>query len=208
MRTQARSKHASTPWPPSLYQIVIRAGGQLHDIQASMIGLLFSRVRDLRHRRHFPFARLANAAIVTIAHSKDGAIRPNLPTQGGLLGDLQVLIEVNPTASTRTLVRQGVGRHEVVGGLDADANVDLIRTIGKLDLLPKLRVLRVVLAVVELLDPHRRHVLGAVLCSAIGQGTQATREEVDDGDLQLWKEMLKFRGPLHSDKSSAHDQNS
>lgn len=34
------------------------------------------------------------------------------------------------------------------------------------------------------LDPHGRHVLGAVLCSAIGQGTQATREEVDDGDLQ------------------------
>ena len=36
------------------------------------------------------------------------------------------------------LVRESLGRHEIVGGLHANANVDLISSIGQLNLLPKL----------------------------------------------------------------------
>ena len=37
-----------------------------------------------------------------------------------------------------SLVRKGLRRHEVVGGLYANAHIDLVRTVGQLDLLPKL----------------------------------------------------------------------
>lgn len=37
-----------------------------------------------------------------------------------------------------SLVRKGLGRHEVVGGLYTNAHIDLVRTVGQLDLLPKL----------------------------------------------------------------------
>ena len=36
------------------------------------------------------------------------------------------------------LVRESLGRHEIVGGLHTNADVDLISSIGQLDLLPKL----------------------------------------------------------------------
>ncbi len=45
-------------------------------------------VWDLGHRWHLPVARLTNAAIVAIAYRINGAICPNLSTQGGLLGHL------------------------------------------------------------------------------------------------------------------------
>ena len=45
-------------------------------------------VGDLRHGQHLPVARLADAAVVAIAHRVDGAVRPDLATQAGLLGDL------------------------------------------------------------------------------------------------------------------------
>ena len=63
-----------------------------------------------------------------------------------------MLVEVDPAAATRALVGERVCGHEVVRGLHADADVDLLSPVGQLDLLPELRVLRVVLAVVELLQ--------------------------------------------------------
>lgn len=66
---------------------------------------------------------------------------------------LQVLVEMNPAASARAFIRERLCWHEIVGCLHADAHVDFISTIGKFDLLPELWILRVILAIVELL-PH------------------------------------------------------
>ena len=76
---------------------------------------------------------------------------PDGSTQRRLLGDLQVLVEVDPATATRALLGERLGGHEIVRGLHADADVDLLSPVGQLDLLPELGVLRVVLAVVELL---------------------------------------------------------
>mmetsp|Transcript_18146 Transcript_18146/g.39964 ORF Transcript_18146/g.39964 Transcript_18146/m.39964 type:complete len:241 (-) Transcript_18146:729-1451(-) len=149
--SQTGGEHPGAPGPPGLHEVAL-ALRHLHDVQAGVVGLLLSRVGDLRYRWHLPVARLADAAVVAIAHRVDRAVRPDLATQTGLLGDLQVLVEVNPATSTWALVRESLGRHEIVGGLHTNADIDLISSIGQLDLLPKLWVLWIILAVVELLD--------------------------------------------------------
>ena len=57
-----------------------------------------------------------------------------------------MFVEMNPTTSSGALVRERLSWHEIVRGLHSDAHVDLVRTIGELDLLPELRVLGVILA--------------------------------------------------------------
>ena len=54
-------------------------------------------VGDLRHGRHLPVARLADAAVVAIAHRVDGAVCPDLATQAGLLGDLAISYSLGMT---------------------------------------------------------------------------------------------------------------
>mmetsp|Transcript_55116 Transcript_55116/g.120579 ORF Transcript_55116/g.120579 Transcript_55116/m.120579 type:complete len:446 (-) Transcript_55116:16-1353(-) len=206
MRAQTGGEHPSAPWPPGLHQVVL-AIGHLHHIEAGVVGLLFSRIGDLRNRRHLPLARLADASVVAVSYCVDGAISPDSSTQGRLFGDLHVLVEVDPTAATWSLVRKRLCRHEVIGGLNADAHVDLIRTVGQLDLLPKFRILGIVLAVVELLDATGGHVFGAILGGAVRQGTQAPGEEVDDRQLQLREEVLQLGCPFHANEAGAHNQN-
>ena len=87
---------------------------QPHDVQAGMIGLLLTGIGDLRDGWHLPFSGLPDASVVAVAYREDGAISPNAATLGGLHRDLQVLVEVDPAASTRALVGQGVLGHEIV----------------------------------------------------------------------------------------------
>ena len=51
----------------------------------------------------------------------------------------------------------------------------------------------VVLAFVELIDATGVHVLGAVIRGAVGQWSQAPGQDIDDGDLHLWEEVLITR---------------
>ena len=73
---------------------------QLHDVQAGVVGLLLTRVGDLRHGRHLPVAGFTNATVVAVTHGKNAAIRPDSTTQGGLLCHLHMLVEVDPATST------------------------------------------------------------------------------------------------------------
>ena len=68
-------------------------------------------------------------------------------------------------------------------------------------------VLRVITAAVELLDAASVHVLRAIVGSTIRQRSQAARQEVDDGQLDVWEEMLDLRGPLHADEAGTDDEN-
>mmetsp|Transcript_44451 Transcript_44451/g.91895 ORF Transcript_44451/g.91895 Transcript_44451/m.91895 type:complete len:317 (-) Transcript_44451:400-1350(-) len=206
MRTQARSEHAGTPGPPGLHEVLVVVG-QPHDVQAGMVGLLLTGIGDLRDGWHLPFSGLPDASVVAVTNREDGAISPNTATLGRLHRDLQVLVEVDPATPTRALVGQGVLGHEVVGGLHTDANVGLISSVGQLDLLPEVLVLGVIAAAVELLDAAGVHVLRAIVGSTVWQRSQAARQEVNDGQLDIWEEMLDLRGPLHTNEPGTDDEN-
>ena len=206
VRAQARGEHAGAPGPPGLHEVLLVLR-QAHDVQAGVVGLLLAGIRDLRDGWHLPFPGLPNATVVAVANREDGAISPNTATLGGLHRDLQVLVEVDPPTSTRALVGQGVLGHEVVRGLHADANVCLVSSVRQLDLLPEVRVLRVITAAVEFLDAAGVHVLRAVVGSAVRQRSQATRQEVDDRQLDIWEEVLDLRGPLNADEAGSNDEN-
>mmetsp|Transcript_33080 Transcript_33080/g.53230 ORF Transcript_33080/g.53230 Transcript_33080/m.53230 type:complete len:367 (+) Transcript_33080:249-1349(+) len=210
MRAQAGGEHACAPWPPGVDELgwgafALRSLLDEH-VLASVERLLLSRVRDLRHRGHLEVWRLTDAAQVAVTHRIDGAVTPHCSALSGLLHHLQVLVEVDPATPTRALVRERALGHEVVRGLHADANVGLVRTVWQLDLLPEVWVLGVELAVVELLDAARGHVLGAVVGSAVWQGPQAAGQEVDDRELDVREEVVDLCGPLHADEASAHHQ--
>mmetsp|Transcript_39719 Transcript_39719/g.102870 ORF Transcript_39719/g.102870 Transcript_39719/m.102870 type:complete len:320 (-) Transcript_39719:216-1175(-) len=202
MGAQARGEHASAPRPPSGLQFLAAPGQDLHVVHRVQ-GLLLTGVRDLGHRRHLPIRRGTQAAIVAVAHSEDGAVAPD---RAVLLRDLHVLVEVDPAAAARALVAEGLRGHEVVGGLDADADVLHVRLVRQLNLLPEVVALGVVLAIVELLDADGVHVRGAVLGGAVGQRAQTAGQGVDDGELHVGEEVLDLRGPLHTDEAGADDE--
>mmetsp|Transcript_97285 Transcript_97285/g.274254 ORF Transcript_97285/g.274254 Transcript_97285/m.274254 type:complete len:320 (+) Transcript_97285:320-1279(+) len=202
MWAQARGEHASAPRPPSGLQFLAAPGHDLHVVHRVQ-GLLLTGVRDLGHRRHLPVRGRAQAAVVAIAHREDRAVAPDGAV---LLRDLHVLVEVDPAAAARALVAQCLRRHEVVGGLDADADVLHVRLVRHLNLLPEVVALGVVLAIVELLDADGVHVRGAVVGGAVGQRAQAAGQRVDDGELHVGEEVLDLRGPLHTDEAGANDE--
>merc|ERR1719433_1958413 len=156
---EARGEHPRTPRPPGRKEIRCRVPGlgvrqPLHVLDRTHC-LLLARVRNLRDRGHLKVWRVANAAVVAIPHREDAAVAPDGPARAGLLRHLQVLVEVDPAATAWPLVAERLRRHEVVRRLDADADVRLRGAPRQLDLVPKIVALRVVLAVVELLDASR-----------------------------------------------------
>jgi len=137
-----------------------------------MQGLLFAGIGDLGnwwHTRSFrlsflwlPIWRVTNAAIVAITHCKDAALAPHLALQLPwlwLLRHLQILVEVDPASTTRTLVAESFLGHEKVRSLDAHADVRVVGTIGEFNCFPKVWIFWLILETIELLDADSGHVL-------------------------------------------------
>ena len=72
--------------------------------------------------------------------------------------DIWGQVHQNPSSSTRSFLTQGILWHEIIGGLDTDAHVLLVRAVWQIDALPKVRTLGIVLGVVELFDADLVHV--------------------------------------------------
>mmetsp|Transcript_107651 Transcript_107651/g.219694 ORF Transcript_107651/g.219694 Transcript_107651/m.219694 type:complete len:391 (+) Transcript_107651:77-1249(+) len=209
---QACGEHAGAPGPPSRLEDgvldTLLLGLHLsHDIFDRMQGLLLARVGDLGDWRHLPVRRIADATVVAIPDSVDGAIAPHCSTKRGLLGDLHELVEVDPAATARALLAQGLLGHEVVRGLHTNAHILLIRAVGQANLLPEVWVLGIILGAVVLGNALLLHVLGAVGGSTGRERAQALGQEVDDCELELREEVTELRNPLHTDEARTHDEN-
>merc|ERR1719230_1748676 len=113
-------------------------------------------------------------------------------------------VNVNPSAATRAALALDLRGHEVVRRLDASADVLLIHAVGKLDVVPELLLRDGLLASfclpashsgsdpVEGLDAVIVQVLLDVLGGGVGERAQASRQQVNDGDLQVREEVLKL----------------
>mmetsp|Transcript_72745 Transcript_72745/g.206447 ORF Transcript_72745/g.206447 Transcript_72745/m.206447 type:complete len:255 (+) Transcript_72745:306-1070(+) len=158
VRAEARREHAGAPGPPRVHELHLASAllGLFHglDVLHGVQRLLLAWVGDLGDRRHLEVGRVADAAQVAVAHGVDAAVAPGLAGVAGrgLVHDLQLLVEVDPAAAAGALVAEDLLGHEVVRGLDADADVGLRRAPREVDLGPELVTLGVVLGVVELLD--------------------------------------------------------
>mmetsp|Transcript_97288 Transcript_97288/g.274259 ORF Transcript_97288/g.274259 Transcript_97288/m.274259 type:complete len:258 (+) Transcript_97288:223-996(+) len=176
-------------------------------------GLLLAGVGDLRNGRNGPLRevllrRLLHAAVVAVADGVDPGVALLIRGPRLALASLhgQGRVHQDPTSASRTELAQRLFGHEVVRRLDADADVLLVCTARQTDAAIEVRVLRVVLQVVILLDAMPPHVLRAVGRSISRQRPQALRKSVDDGQLQVWEEVLQLSDPLHADEAGAHDQ--
>mmetsp|Transcript_8747 Transcript_8747/g.23767 ORF Transcript_8747/g.23767 Transcript_8747/m.23767 type:complete len:256 (-) Transcript_8747:23-790(-) len=183
----------------------------LLDVPDGNDGLLLARVRDLGDGWHRPVvhgARPVHAAVVAVADGVDPGVALLIRGPRLALASLhgQGRVHQDPTSASRTELAQRLFGHEVVRRLDADADVLLVCTARQTDAAIEVRVLRVVLQVVILLDAMPPHVLRAVGRSISRQRPQALRKSVDDGQLQVWEEVLQLSDPLHADEAGAHDQ--
>merc|ERR1712003_204722 len=98
------------------------------EIFHGMERLLLTRVRNLRHWRHFEVRGCTNATKVTIADCKNASVTPNgaIDTTWSLLANLHELIEMNPATTTWAFVAQNFVRHEEIRCLHANAYVRLV----------------------------------------------------------------------------------
>mmetsp|Transcript_1958 Transcript_1958/g.4457 ORF Transcript_1958/g.4457 Transcript_1958/m.4457 type:complete len:211 (-) Transcript_1958:576-1208(-) len=209
MRTQGGGEHTRAPRPPGvngltgLHEHPAASGLPLHELDglADVGGLLLAGVGDLRDRFD-----LISEGLVAVPDSKDGSISPDL----AVLGDhLQLLVHVDPLAAARPLVREALGPgllHEVVGRLDSDAHVGMVRLALQADGAPERRVLGVVLHAVHALDSLSLHVPVAVGGRRVGQGAEALVQEIDDREPQVREEILQLSDPLHPDETSSDHQ--
>mmetsp|Transcript_22230 Transcript_22230/g.60751 ORF Transcript_22230/g.60751 Transcript_22230/m.60751 type:complete len:239 (-) Transcript_22230:637-1353(-) len=187
MWSEARREHASAPRPPRGLELgfPLMLNGLVGDLDvlASVAGLLLTWVRDLGdHRQFHLLPRHADAPEVAVTHSEDTAIAPDgvVRLDLGLLDNLQALVEVNPTAATRALVAEHLLGHEIVGGLDTDADVLGVALVWQTNLVPEGLAFSIVLGVVVLLDLDIVHVHRAVGRSLVRQWAQAAVQEVND----------------------------
>mmetsp|Transcript_57477 Transcript_57477/g.173793 ORF Transcript_57477/g.173793 Transcript_57477/m.173793 type:complete len:210 (-) Transcript_57477:558-1187(-) len=175
-------------------------------------GLLLTRVRDLGDRRDRPvfwrLARLGDAARVAVADGVDPRVALVVGGPDVALARLhrQRHVHEDPAAAAGALLAEGLLGHEVVGGLDADADILLVCAVLQFNLVPEGLLLWRILHVVKLLDAVPLHVLRAVLGSARGQGPQRLGQEVDDGALELGEEVPQLRDPLHADEAGADNE--
>merc|ERR1719413_239493 len=176
-----------------------------------------------------------DAPKIAVSHGEDAAVRPGFaglelefaPWLGALFqrskaisnhlwgfvfrrrfADLQVVVDVDPAATARDQARSGKGLlgHEVVGSFEAHAQVCTIRLVGHINLVPELRVARLVPRADVLLNACGGHVLGAVARSAVWERAQDAGQKIDDGQLHLREEVLKLRDPLHADETGSINQ--
>mmetsp|Transcript_12058 Transcript_12058/g.26786 ORF Transcript_12058/g.26786 Transcript_12058/m.26786 type:complete len:404 (-) Transcript_12058:8-1219(-) len=193
----------------------------LQDVRRGDHCLLLSWVGDLRDRWHWPLTDVLvravhglHAAIVAIANCEDPWIALRVYGPGLLVPchHGQIHVHKDPASASGPLLAQSLCRHEVVRGLDTNADILLelllITTLeGELNLLPEVWILRVELCAVELLDLLLLHILLAVGCGTCRQWPQRLRKGINDGHTQIWEEVVQFCGPLHSDEASTHNQN-
>jgi len=213
VRPQAGCEHAATPWPPSPPQCLVEMHGL--NIHTSMECLLFTRIGDLRDGWQRPVGGIliavADAAIIAVTHGIDISSSVHLATTfifgdiRWLQGDLHVEVHVDPTATARSLVTEGLLRHEVIGSLHTHANVDEVSLIWQLNCLPEVCAFWFILQAVELFDANSGHVLRAVHCGTIGQGAQAPRQEVNNCNLEAGEIILQLRSPLDTDETCSRD---
>mmetsp|Transcript_60920 Transcript_60920/g.132144 ORF Transcript_60920/g.132144 Transcript_60920/m.132144 type:complete len:296 (+) Transcript_60920:438-1325(+) len=222
MWSQASGEHAGAPRPPGWLQAT-RPGAAGHaavtamplrvqalQVDARMQRLLLAGVGDLGDEWQGALQRVPDAAVVAVAHCKDTAIAPGLPDLSScwLKGDLQKLVEVDPATATGALVAEHLCRHEVVGCLDTDADIRLVRSIRQIDLVPEFCAALVILNAIVLLDVACMHVLKAVLLCALRQGSKAVGQGVNESDLDVREEVLQLSCPLDSDEASANNEDS
>mmetsp|Transcript_16543 Transcript_16543/g.36573 ORF Transcript_16543/g.36573 Transcript_16543/m.36573 type:complete len:211 (-) Transcript_16543:575-1207(-) len=209
MRSQGSGEHTSAPRPPGingllgLHEHATAPSLTLHKLDglAHVGGLLLSRVGDLGDGLD-----LISEGLVAIPNGKDGSISPDLAVLGH---HLQLLVDMDPLATSGALVGQALSArllHEVVGSLNSDAHVRVVRLAIHADGPPERWVLRVVLHAVHTVDPNPLHVPVAIGSRGVRQGAQALVQEVDDGEPQVREEILQLSGPLYPNETSADHQ--
>jgi len=149
-----------------------------------------------------PLVGSTDAAKVTVTDLVNVTVTPDLTV---LLGDLELLVDVDPATATGTLIGENL-LGQVIGALfDAHADVDVVLAVGKADLLPELGVVGLEFHAPAGLDGPLLHVLLAVLLLADGQGPEAVGEEVNNRQLEVGEEVLKLGHPLHADETLTAD---
>jgi len=118
----------------------------------------------------------------------------------------KVHVHEDPATSSWALLAQSLLWHEVIGRLHTNADIFLVRAVGQVNFLPELRALGIIFCGVELLDANLVHVLLTVLGCIGRQRAKRLRQEVDDGQLQLWEEVLQLGDPFDSDEASSNDE--
>merc|ERR1719183_2632874 len=101
-----------------------------------MHGLLLARVRDLRNWWHDPIAWVSDAAVIAISDRKKCSVRIHFADTfpwSWLFGDLHILIEMNPTATTWTFFTECFCRHEIVRSLNANTHILAIRALRQIE---------------------------------------------------------------------------
>merc|ERR1712232_133959 len=98
-----------------------------------MKGLCFSSVTSPRECLH-PGIILVHVSVSAISNSENASFAEFFAVPSH---HLQVAIRQNPPTIAWAPLTQSVGRHEVVGALDACINVRLVCTIWKPNLLPR-----------------------------------------------------------------------
>merc|ERR1719502_1040776 len=130
-----------------------------------MKSLFLTWIGDLWNRWKQPLLWRANATVVAITNSEDFALTPDSAFEflhtvddAWLLSHLQIPVEMDPATAARSFEGQGLLGHEVVGCLDAHADVGVVGTLWQLHLVPELLALRLVLETIELFDTNSGHV--------------------------------------------------
>mmetsp|Transcript_5856 Transcript_5856/g.7499 ORF Transcript_5856/g.7499 Transcript_5856/m.7499 type:complete len:243 (+) Transcript_5856:82-810(+) len=151
---KGRRKHASTPWPVHdvrlervakevLRLVAVHEPVNLDDVLAGNHGLLLTWVGDLGDGRDRPGVRRRvwcwDTTVVAVAHRIDPRIallvsRPDF-TLARFHGQRHV--HKDPATAAGALLTEGLLGHEVIRGLDADADVLLVRLLWQSDLVPE-----------------------------------------------------------------------
>ena len=108
-----------------------------------MEGLLLGGVGDLGEGVH-----QSHGEEVAISDSVDFAATPDLLVP---VDDLEGLVDGDPTAATRATLGGAMLGHEIIGSLDTDADVSLVRLAGEADGLEESGLLGGVLDLINLL---------------------------------------------------------
>jgi len=195
-------EHACAPWPPgldntagSLGHKAAAAGGVLEVLNGldSVEGLLLTRVGDLGKRVHE-----GHGEQIAIANSEDLAVTPDLLVT---VDDLKTKVHGDPATATRAAFGGALLRHEIIGGLDTNADVGLVGFAGHADGFVESGLLGGVLDLIFDVDALGFHVVITVAGGGRGEGSEAVGQEIDNAQFQVGKIMLQLSDPFDTDET-------
>jgi len=207
IRAEGGGEHACTPGPPGLHNA---AGSLGHEAEAAsgvlevldgfdgMESLLLTRVGDLGEGVHE-----GHGEQVAITNSEDLAVTPDLLVT---VDDLETEVDGDPATATRAAFGGALLRHEIIGGLDTDADVGLVGLATHADGFVEARLLGGVLDLIFDVDALGAHVIVTVVRGGRGERSKAVGQEIDDAQFQVGEVMLQLSDPFDTDETGTNHE--